>query len=113
MKNISIIRPANVYGEYDNFDEENAIVIPGLIKKAFSNKKLTVWGDGSPKRDFVHAIDVARSMIFVVEKILMNRLISEVKRRVNKKIVKLILKNLPFKIEVEWDKNKLLVIKLE
>ena len=68
MKNISIIRPANVYGEYDNFDEENAMVIPSLIKKAFSNKKkLIVWGDGSPKRDFVHAIDVARSMIFVVE----------------------------------------------
>ena len=39
MKNISIIRPANVYGEYDNFDEENAMVIPSLIKKAFSNKK--------------------------------------------------------------------------
>ena len=81
MKNISIIRPANVYGEYDNFDEENAMVIPSLIKKAFSNKKkLTVWGDGSPKRDFVHAIDVARSMIFVVEKTLMNRLISEVEK---------------------------------
>ena len=28
---------------------------------------MIVWGDGSPKRDFVHAIDVARSMIFVVE----------------------------------------------
>ena len=108
MKNISIIRPANVYGEYDNFDEENAMVIPSLIKKAFSNKKkLIVWGDGSPKRDFVHAIDVARSMIFVVEQNINEPLnIGSGKGVSIKKIVQLILKYLPFKIEVEWDKNK-------
>ena len=108
MKNISIIRPANVYGEYDNFDEENAMVIPSLIKKAFSNKKkLIVWGDGSPKRDFVHAIDVARSMIFVVEQNINEPLNIGSGEGVSiKKIVKLILKYLPFKLEVEWDKNK-------
>lgn len=65
---ISIVRPANVYGPHDNFDPENAMVIPSLIRRAMSGENpLTVWGDGSPVRDFIHARDVARGMITVVE----------------------------------------------
>jgi len=63
----SIVRPANVYGPYDNFDLKNAMVVPSLIRKAFENDILEVWGDGSPIRDFIHAKDVARGMIFAVE----------------------------------------------
>ena len=63
----SIVRPANVYGSYDNFDLDSAMVIPSLIRKAFSNDTLEVWGDGSSIRDFIHARDVARGMIFAVE----------------------------------------------
>ena len=66
---ISIVRPANVYGPYDNFDPENAMVIPSLIKRAVDGENpLTVWGDGSPIRDFIHAEDVAKGMMLVVEK---------------------------------------------
>jgi len=64
---VSIVRPANVYGSYDNFDPDNAMVIPALIRKAFENDKLSVWGDGSPIRDFIHARDVALGMIHMVE----------------------------------------------
>jgi len=64
---VSIVRPANVYGRYDNFDPENAMVIPSLIRKADENDMLEVWGDGSPIRDFIHADDVARGMILAVE----------------------------------------------
>lgn len=63
----SIVRPANVYGSHDNFDLDSAMVIPSLIRKAFSNDRLEVWGDGSAIRDFIHARDVARGMIFAVE----------------------------------------------
>ena len=63
----SIVRPANVYGPYDNFDLKNAMVVPSLIRKAFENDVLEVWGDGSPIRDFIHAKDVARGMMFAVE----------------------------------------------
>ena len=60
---ISIVRPANVYGPYDNFDVNNAMVIPSLIKKAIKSKKiLNVWGDGSNIRDFIYSEDVARGM---------------------------------------------------
>ena len=63
----SIVRPANVYGSHDNFDLDSAMVVPSLIRKAFNNDKLEVWGDGSAIRDFVHARDVARGMIFAVK----------------------------------------------
>ena len=64
---VSIVRPANVYGAYDNFNPSNAMVIPSLIRKAQENDVLEVWGDGSTIRDFIHADDVALGMIFVVE----------------------------------------------
>jgi GDP-L-fucose synthase len=63
----SIVRPANVYGPHDNFDLKSAMVVPSLIRKAYDNDVLEVWGDGSPIRDFVHARDVARGMIHVVK----------------------------------------------
>ena len=62
----SIVRPANVYGPYDNFGEW-AMVIPSLIKKGFENDVIEVWGDGSPIRDIVYSEDVARGMIYMVE----------------------------------------------
>ena len=68
--NISIVRPANVYGSWDNFDLENSMVIQSLIRKGEQAGKggtMNVWGDGSPIRDFIHARDVARGMIFAVE----------------------------------------------
>ena len=65
--NISIVRPTNVYGPWDNFDLKTAMVIPSLIRKASENEVLSVWGNGTPIRDFIHARDVARGMIFAVE----------------------------------------------
>ena len=61
----SVIRPANVYGSYDNFDVKTAMIIPTLIHKMVSEpeKDLELMGDGSNIRDFVHARDVARAMI--------------------------------------------------
>jgi len=67
LNNISIVRPANVYGPYDNFNPENAMVIPSLIRKADENDIMEVWGDGSPIRDFIHASDVAAGMIYCVK----------------------------------------------
>lgn len=65
---ISIVRPANVYGEYDNYDSANAMVIPSLIRRVVDGENpLVVWGDGSSIRDFVHTDDVARGMMRAVE----------------------------------------------
>ena len=105
---ISIVRPANVYGAYDNFDPENAMVIPSLIRRAMEGESpLTVWGDGSPVRDFIHARDVARGMMMTVE--------NEVNVPINlgsgdgvsiREIVDQIVKHLPDEREVLWDTSK-------
>lgn len=66
---ISIVRPANVYGPFDNFDPATAMVIPSLIKRALDGENpLVVWGDGSPIRDFIFSRDVARGMMMALEK---------------------------------------------
>lgn len=66
---VTIVRPANVYGPFDNFDSINAMVVPSLIKRALSGSAvLSVWGDGSAVRDFIHAEDVARGMLMVAQK---------------------------------------------
>lgn len=66
---ISIVRPANTYGPFDNFDPKTAMVIPSIINRVLSGENpLTVWGDGSPIRDFIYSKDVAEGMILCVEK---------------------------------------------
>ena len=65
-ENISIVRPANIYGPYDNFGDEST-VIASLISKGYHNDSINVWGDGSPIRDFIYSKDVARGMLHMVE----------------------------------------------
>ena len=68
---ISIVRPANVYGSFDNFDPKNAMVIPSLIARALSGENpFVVWGDGMQIRDFIHARDVAHGMAIALELVL-------------------------------------------
>jgi GDP-L-fucose synthase len=65
---ISIVRPANTYGPYDDFESDGAMVVPSLIKKALSGvSPLVVWGDGTNIRDFIHSTDVARGMIITMQ----------------------------------------------
>ena len=66
---IAIVRPSNVYGPYDNFNQFNAMVVPSLIKRvAEAEDKIVVWGDGTAERDFIYCDDVARGMLLAVEK---------------------------------------------
>lgn len=65
---VSIVRPANVYGPWDNFDLRNSMVIPSLIRRVMDGEDpLRVWGDGTPRRDFLFAEDCAKMMIEVME----------------------------------------------
>lgn len=62
-KNWSIVRPANIFGEYDDFTG-NGTVIASTIKKVYeANTEITAWGDGTPTRDFIYAGDVADACI--------------------------------------------------
>jgi len=65
MDNFAIVRPSNIYGPGDNFDEQNAMVIPSLIARVHrGDNPVKIWGDGSSERDFLHATDAALGIIF-------------------------------------------------
>jgi GDP-L-fucose synthase len=106
-KNISIVRPANVYGDYDNFNPANAMVVPSLIRKAQENDVLEVWGDGTPVRDFIHADDVAKGMIFAVENQITEPInLGSGKGYSIKEIVDLVVKHSGKQLEVKWLTDK-------
>lgn len=64
--------PVNLYGPHDNFDLENSHVIPALIRK-FNDASLhkaesvSLWGDGSPTREFLYVEDAARGIVSAAE----------------------------------------------
>ena len=107
-KKLVIVRPANVYGPYDNFESENAMVVPSLIRRAISGENpLKVWGDGSAVRDFIHAKDVASGMLLVGERLPDQpvNLGSGVGVSI-KGLVEIIVANLKEKPVVSWDTSK-------
>lgn len=67
------VMPTNLYGPGDNFDLERSHVLPALLRK-FSeakesgSKKVTLWGSGLPRREFLHVDDFARAVMLVAEK---------------------------------------------
>ena len=67
LDNYAIVRPCNVYGPGDNFDPENAMVIPTLMYRIYKKENpVIVWGDGSAIRDFAFSRDVAEGTILAL-----------------------------------------------
>jgi len=70
--NSVVLIPGNLYGEYDNFRTEESHVVPAMVRRYFETKQrgeksITMWGDGSPVRDFAYAGDVARLIPWFIE----------------------------------------------
>lgn len=104
---VSIVRPANVYGPRDNFDPNNAMVIPSLIYRAINGENpLNVWGDGSAIRDFIFADDVAAGMLQVVSQGITSPVNLGSGTGVSIKNVTDILTALLPGLRVEWDITK-------
>ena len=67
------LMPTNMYGPNDNFDLENGHVLPVLIRKFIEAKrsdsgKVTLWGSGSPLREFLHVDDLAKAVVLCMDK---------------------------------------------
>ena len=111
--NFISLMPTNLYGPNDNFDLKNSHVLPALLRKfheAKINKKssVTLWGTGSPLREFLHVNDLAKACIHFMltynekspvnigtgKDITIHELASEIKKIVG------------FEGEILWDKNK-------
>jgi GDP-L-fucose synthase len=66
------LMPTNLYGPGDNFSLENSHVLPALIRKFHEAKaagaaSVTVWGTGTPRREFLHVDDLAEAVVFLME----------------------------------------------
>ena len=72
--------PTNLYGPNDNFDLETSHVLPALLRKCHEGKdrldhdlggpfipNIVLWGDGSPKREFLHVKDLAEACVFLMK----------------------------------------------
>ncbi len=66
------VMPTNLYGPNDNFDLETSHVLPALIRRFHEAKQnhlnqVTLWGTGTPRREFIHVDDLARACLFLME----------------------------------------------
>lgn len=68
--NYTSIIPTNIFGPHDNFSIQNGHVIPGLIHKCYIAKKegtpFTIWGSGTPLRQFIYSLDLAELTVWVM-----------------------------------------------
>ncbi len=70
--NFISVMPTNLYGPNDNYDLNNSHVLPAMLRKFIVAKRngdasVTIWGTGSPKREFLHANDLAEACLFLME----------------------------------------------
>lgn len=105
--------PTNMYGPGDNFDLENSHVLPALIRKFHDAKtrgdaSVTLWGSGSPKREFLHSDDLGRACVFLLE-----NYDEDVAINVGvgqdipiKELAELIKNVVGFEGSIEWDSSK-------
>ena len=66
------VMPTNLYGPGDNYHPENSHVIPALIRRFHEAKKsqapnVTIWGTGTPRREFLYVDDMAAASVFVMD----------------------------------------------
>jgi GDP-L-fucose synthase len=105
--------PTNMFGPGDNFDLENSHVLPALIRKFHDAKtrghdKVTLWGSGSPLREFLHADDLASACLFLLEnydeEIAIN--VGTGKDISIKELAELIKGIVGFEGNIDWDSSK-------
>ena len=66
------VMPTNLYGPGDNFDLENSHVLPAMIRRFHEAKlaaapSVTIWGTGTPRREFLHVDDMAEACVFLMQ----------------------------------------------
>jgi len=64
------VMPTNLYGEFDNFSIDSSHVLPAMIRKfheaKINNENVSLWGDGSPLREFLHVNDLAEAVLLLL-----------------------------------------------
>lgn len=105
--------PTNLFGPGDNFDLDNSHVLPALIRKFHDGKTqgssaVRLWGTGAPRREFLHADDLGRACIFLLESynndVAIN--IGAGEDITIKNLAFLVKEVVGFEGEIEWDSSK-------
>jgi GDP-L-fucose synthase len=65
--------PTNLYGQNDNFDLTSSHVLPAMIRKfhdakSAGTREVTIWGTGTPRREFLHVDDLADACVFLMDR---------------------------------------------
>ena len=116
------VMPTNLYGPGDNYHLENSHVIPALIKKFHTGKisnasKVTIWGSGNPKREFLYVDDMAAACVYIMnlDKEVYQQQVKPMQSHINvgtgeeltiKKLAETIAKITNFKGKIEFDTTK-------
>ncbi len=74
-KDFVSLMPTNLYGPHDNFDLKSSHVLPAMLRKfheakANNHAPVSLWGSGTPMREFLHVDDLAQAVLFAVENVL-------------------------------------------
>jgi len=107
------LMPTNLYGPGDNYDLKTSHVLPAMIRKFHEGKQnnhasVTLWGSGTPKREFLHVDDLASAVVFAVENKMKEFLynVGSGEEISIKELAELVQRTVGHKGEIIWDKKK-------
>lgn len=107
------LMPTNLYGRNDNFDLTSSHVLPAMIRKFHDakmngNRPVTLWGSGTPLREFLHADDLAKAVHFVLSKQMPDYLynVGSGKEISIRELAMLIQNIVGHKGDILWDRSK-------
>jgi len=111
--NFISVMPTNLYGTNDNYDLVNSHVLPAMIRKFHEAKvknasEMTLWGTGSPMREFLHADDLAEACLFLMENYNESELVNigTGEDVTIKNLADLVKQIVGFQGEIIWDTSK-------
>ena len=107
------LMPTNLYGPFDNFDLQSSHVLPAMIRKFHEAKlnnhaSVTLWGSGTPMREFLHVDDLAQAVLFALAHTLPEHLynVGSGTDLTIKELALLIQKEVGHEGEIVWDASK-------
>lgn len=110
------VMPPNLFGPKDNFDLESSHVLPALVRKFCEAKgDVTLWGDGSARREFLHVDDMAKACIHVMDNVPASSIYDQGISHLNigsgkditiKELAEKIAQKTGFKGQIIWDTSK-------
>jgi len=105
--------PTNLYGPNDNYDLQSSHVLPALIRKFHEAKmrrdtSVTCWGSGTPKREFLHADDLAAACLFLMDNYSDEQIINVGfgSDLTIKELAEIVRRVVGFEGEIVWDHSK-------